>query len=150
MAAALAAVTLVAAACGDGEADAPARSATSGPARDLVVSAGGRAVSLTPAGGCVREADRVVCGDPPAPRCTDPALPRIPLAPGAALAMEFPERPRRVEATLGPGAPLRERPATATVTWRPAVAPAGPSPLLVLADLTMGRLTYTACVVPSG
>lgn len=122
MAAALAAVTLVAAACGDGEADAPARSATSGPAPDLVVSAG----------------------------VSDTALPRIPLAPGAALAMEFPERPRRVEATLGPGAPLRERPATATVTWRPAVAPAGPSPLLVLADLTMGRLTYTACVVPSG
>jgi hypothetical protein len=145
--AALVAATLAAASCGSGEPDAPT---ASGQAPALVVTAGGRSVSLAPAGGCVRRADRVVCGDPPAPRCTDATLPRIPLARGGALTMEFPERPRLVEASIGSGAPLRERPAGATVTWTPDGTPARPSPLVVLADLTAGGLVYTACLVPTG
>jgi hypothetical protein len=147
VAAALVAATLVAGACGGGDPDAPA---ASGQTPTLILSAGDRAVSLEPSGGCVRRADRVVCGDPPAPRCTDATLPRIPLARGATLTMEFPERPRRVEASIGSGTPLREQPAAATVSWRPDGAPARPSPLVVLADLAVGRLVYTACVVPTG
>jgi hypothetical protein len=145
--AALVVATLVAAACGSGDPGAPA---ASGQAPALMLSAGGRAVSLAPSGGCVRRADRVVCGDPPAPRCTDATVPRIPLAHGATLTMEFSERPRSVEAAIGSGAPLREQPATATVSWRPDGAPTRPSPLVVLADLEVGRLAYTACVVPTG
>jgi hypothetical protein len=64
--------------------------------------------------------------------------------------MEFSERPRRVEASIGSGAPLREQPEAATVSWRPEGAPTRPSPLIVLADLQVGRLAYTACVVPTG
>lgn len=143
----MAAATLAAAACGSGDPGAPA---AVGQAPALVVSAGDHTVSLAPAGGCVRRADRVVCGDPPAPRCADATLPRIPLASGAALAMEFPERPGLVEASLGSSAPLRERPAAATVRWRPTRTPTRPSPLVVLADLAVGRLAYTACVVPTG
>ena len=146
-AAALAAVVLTAAACGSGE---PAAPPAPGQANVLVVTAGGRSVSLEPSGGCVRQAGRVVCGDPPAPRCTDATLPRIPLASGGALTLEFSERPRLVEAAIGSGTPLRQRPAEAAVTWRPDGTPARPSPLLVLADLATGRLTYTACVVPTG
>jgi hypothetical protein len=147
VAAVLAAVALGAAACGGGE---PAAPPASGPANALVVTAGGRSVSLAPSGGCVRRAGRVMCGDPPAPRCIGAALPRIPLAPGGAITMEFSERPRLVEASIGPGTPLRERPGEAAVTWRPDGRPARPSPLVVLADLPVGRLAYTACVVPTG
>jgi hypothetical protein len=147
VAAAVAAATLVAAACGSGDPDAPA---ATGPANALVVTAGGRSASLAPSGGCVQEAGRVVCGDPPAPRCADATLPRLPLARGAALTLEFSERPGLVEASIGSGTPLRERPAGATVTWTPDGAPARPSPLVILADLAAGRLSYTACVVPTG
>ena len=147
VAAAVAAVALIAAACGGG---APAAPPAAPPSSALVVTAGGRSVSLAPSGGCVRKAGRVVCGDPPAPRCTDATLPRIPLASGGALTLEFSERPRLVEAAIGSGTPLRERPAGATVTWTPDGRPARPSPLLVLADLAAGRLAYTACVVPTG
>jgi hypothetical protein len=147
VAAALVAVTLAAAACGNGE---PAAPPPPGKADALVVTAGGRSVSLAPSGGCVLRAGRVVCGDPPAPRCSDATLPRIPLADGGALTMEFSERPRLVEASIGTGSPLRERPAEAAVTWRPDRMPARPSPLVVLADLAAGRLAYTACVVPTG
>ncbi len=148
VAAALIAATLVAAAaCGSGEPDAPA---ASGRAVTLMLSAGDRTASLEPSGGCVRRADRVVCGDPPAPRCTDASQPRIPLAHGGTLTMEFSERPRRVEASIGSGTPLREQPGSATVNWRPDGTPARPSPLIVLADLEAGRLAYTACVVPTG
>jgi hypothetical protein len=140
-------VSLLAAACGGGDGGSPTTAAGLPP---LVLGAGERTVSLAPAGGCVRRADRVVCGDPPAPSCADPALPRLPLAPGAALTMEFPERPRRVEAALGAGPPLRTRPAGRSVRWVPARTPARPSPLVVLADLGVGRLAYLACVVPTG
>lgn len=147
IAAGLAAAALLAAACGAAESEAPD---ASGRTPGLVVAAGGRSVSLAASGGCVREAARVVCGDPPAPRCTDAAVPRLPLARGAPLTMEFPERPRSVEASIGSGTPLREKPDAATVTWTPDGAPARPSPLVILADLEAGRLAYTACVVPTG
>jgi hypothetical protein len=146
-AAVLAAVVLAATACGGGE---PAAPPASGPANALVLTAGGRSVSVAPSGGCVRRAGRVMCGDPPAPRCIDAAVPRIPLAPGGAITMEFSARPRLVEASIGSGTPLRERPAEAAVTWRPDERPGRPTPLVVLADLAAGRLAYTACVVPTG
>jgi hypothetical protein len=147
IAVALAAAALLAAACGGEEPEEPA---ASGQEPGIVVAAGGRSVSLAATGGCVSEGGRVVCGDPPAPRCTDASTPRLPLARGAPLTMEFPERPRRVEASIGSGTPLREEPAGTTVTWTPEGAPARPSPLVILADLEAGRLAYTACVVPTG
>ena len=98
----------------------------------------------------MRKADRVVCGDPPAPRCTDAAQPGSRSRPDGAITMEFSERPRLVEASVGSGTPLRERPAGAAVTWTSRRQPGRPRPLVILADLAAGRLAYTACVVPTG
>lgn len=147
------AAALAAAGCG-GDRDSASVGSTpasvgSAPAPDqaLTLRAGDHTVTVAPAGGCVREGGRVVCGDPAPPTCADGSTARLPRPTGAVLVLGFAARPSRVEIVLA-GARLALRPDSSEVRWDPALG--RPAILSVLVELGSARLLYAACVVPTG
>ncbi|MDH3227812.1 MAG: hypothetical protein OEM67_12105 [Thermoleophilia bacterium] len=120
--------------------------APAGPGAPTVsASVAGQPASLAPAGGCWREDGLVVCGDPPAPSCSDATIPHLAAGDDGVIALSIGATPKTLTVVWEDGTeePLPEG---GSIAWRPAKIGLA----LLQVDLgARGSGAFALCVDPS-